>query len=72
MDCQFYALSHAQDYISTPCNAHLQVVFYDNAYNALAVYGSVFLDPNDLSRIPVDLGGYSSSGAGCQAGFICK
>src|SRR5271156_1108066 len=44
-----YALSHSQDYIGTPCNAHLQVVFYDNANNALAVYGSVFLDPTDLS-----------------------
>jgi hypothetical protein len=41
-----YALSHAQDYIGLPCNAHLQVVFYDNANNALTVYGSVFLDPN--------------------------
>ena len=48
-----YALSHSQDYISTPCNAHLQVVFYDNAYNALAVYGSVFLDPTDLSGLGV-------------------
>jgi hypothetical protein len=44
-----YALSHSQDYISTPCNAHLQVVFYDNGNNALAVYGSVILDPTDLS-----------------------
>ncbi len=48
-----YALSHSQDYISTPCNAHLQVVFYDNAYNALAVYGSVFLDPTDYSGLGV-------------------
>lgn len=48
-----YALSHLQDYISTPCNAHLQVVFYDNANNALAVYGSVFLDPTDLSGLGV-------------------
>ncbi len=48
-----YALSHSQDYISIPCNAHLQVVFYDNAYNALAVYGSVFLDPTDLSGFGV-------------------
>jgi Immunoglobulin I-set domain len=48
-----YALSHAQDYISTPCNAHLQVVFYDVNYNALAVYGSVFLDPTDLSGLGV-------------------
>jgi hypothetical protein len=44
-----YALSHLQDYISAPCNAHLQVVFYDNATNALAVYGSQILDPTDLS-----------------------
>ena len=48
-----YALSHSQDYISAPCNAHLQVVFYDNATNALAVYGSQFLDPTDLSGIGV-------------------
>ncbi len=46
-----YALSHSQDYISTPCNAHLQVVFYDNAYNALAVYGSVFLDPTNYGDL---------------------
>jgi hypothetical protein len=44
-----YALSHIQDYISAPCNAHLQVVFYDNANSALAVYGSQVLDPTDLS-----------------------
>ena len=44
-----YALSHIQDYISAPCNAHLQVVFYDKATNALAVYGSQTLDPTDLS-----------------------
>ena len=48
-----YALSHAQDYIGIPCNAHLQVVFYDNANNALAVYGSVFLDPTDWSAYGV-------------------
>jgi len=48
-----YALSHSQDYIGLPCNAHLQVVFYDNANNALQINGSVFLDPNDLSSIPV-------------------
>jgi Immunoglobulin domain len=40
-----FALSHAQDYISVPCSAHLQVVFYDNLTNALAVYGSQILDP---------------------------
>jgi hypothetical protein len=44
-----FALSHAQDYISVPCNAHLQVVFYDNATNALAVYGSQIIDPTDES-----------------------
>jgi hypothetical protein len=48
-----YALSHSQDYIGVPCNAHLQVVFYDNATNALAVYGSQILDPTDLSGIGV-------------------
>jgi hypothetical protein len=50
-----YGLSHAQDYISaaSSCNAHLQVVFYDNANNALSIYGSSFLDPIDLSGIPI-------------------
>jgi hypothetical protein len=43
-----WALSHAQDYIGAGNNAHLQVVFYDNATNALAVYGSAVLDPSNV------------------------
>lgn len=43
-----WALSHTQDYIAVGNNAHLQVVFYDSATNALAVYGSQVLDPTDL------------------------
>src|SRR5664280_586512 len=40
-----YALSHSQDYIAAGNYAHMQVAFYDINTNALAVYGSVVLDP---------------------------
>jgi hypothetical protein len=43
-----YALSHTQDYIQTGGSALVQVVFYDSTgTNALAVYGSDILDPQN-------------------------
>jgi hypothetical protein len=43
-----YALSHTQDYIQAGGSALMQVVFYDNTgTNALAVYGSDILDPQN-------------------------
>ena len=43
-----YALSHTQDYIQAGGSALMQVVFYDSTgTNALAVYGSDILDPQN-------------------------
>ena len=43
-----WAICYASNYFNPGASAHMQVVFYDNATNALAVYGSQILDPTDL------------------------
>jgi hypothetical protein len=57
-----YAICYASNYFQAGANAHLQVVFYDATNgvvpypNPLAgggTYGSVFLDPQDLSGLGV-------------------